>query len=250
MSRAAVATLALSSAAVVVADPATGRPVAIREVVAAGATANELAGVSWTAFVDTKVTGRLRPRRDAPPGFVLRPLAPYSGSAAGFLVVAADRSADGAAWLRVQVPRRPNGSAVWIPVRAVSLVPTRLRVVVHLRTRTIELLSGTRVIRSAPAGIGRPGTPTPRGRFAVEDLVPTVTPADRAMYGRFVITLTAHSTALRRFNGGVGQVAIHGTREPARVGRPSSYGCVVLDDRTLLDFWRLLDPGVPVVVTD
>ena len=68
---------------------------------------------------------------------------------------------------------------------------------------------GTRRLASWPAGIGGPGTPTPVGRFAIQDPVPTL-PEWRGVYGAHTLTLTAHSPTLRRFMGGDALVAIHG----------------------------------------
>ena len=73
--------------------------------------------------------------------------------------------------------------------------------------------------------------------------------ADRETYGRFVVTLTAHSTVLTRFNGGDGQIAIHGSGSLGRVGRASSHGCIILGDAALTTVFRAVEPGTPVIVT-
>jgi lipoprotein-anchoring transpeptidase ErfK/SrfK len=130
----------------------------------------------------------------------------------------------------------------------VHLATTTTRVVVRLDGRRLELWRGAQRVASYPAGIGRAATPTPTGTFAVEDTV--VTPrADRGTYGRYIVTLTAHSEVLKRFNGGDGQIAIHGSGSLGRVGRPSSHGCVVLDDAALTAVFRAVGPGTPIIVT-
>ena len=55
--------------------------------------------------------------------------------------------------------------------------------------------------------VGKPSTPTPHGRFFVEESV-RMPPGSAG--GPFALALSAHSDALRTFEGGSGQVAIHG----------------------------------------
>jgi lipoprotein-anchoring transpeptidase ErfK/SrfK len=120
---------------------------------------------------------------------------------------------------------------------------------VRLESRRLEIWRGARRVASWPAGVGRPGTPTPTGRFAIQDPVRTH-PEWVGVYGRYTLTLTAHSTALRTFMGGDALVAIHGTGTGRgwRVGRPSSYGCVILGERELAIAARHARPGTPVII--
>jgi lipoprotein-anchoring transpeptidase ErfK/SrfK len=100
------------------------------------------------------------------------------------------------------------------------------------------------LIRAIAAVVGRPSTPTPHGRFFVEETVRM--PAGSAG-GPYALALSAHSNALRTFNGGSGQIAIHGVAHlNGAVGTASSHGCVRLADRDITWLAAHIAPGVPV----
>lgn len=192
---------------------------------------------------------RAAPRPGARPVMRLPALTRWSRTRAGFMVTGRHRDARGRAWVRVQLPVRPNGTSGWVPGRAVRLGSTAVRVVVRLGARRLEVWRGGRRVRAWRAGHGRPATPTPTGRFAVQDPV-RVEPAGRRLYGRHAIILTAHSVALRTFMGGEALVAIHGSGSSGaqRLGRASSFGCVILGERALAEVAALAAPGTPVIV--
>lgn len=202
---------------------------------------------AWTAEVLSTVKARMAPRVDAGVRTILRSYTPYSSAPARFLATAAARDSGGRDWVRVQIAERPNTSSAWVPAAAVHLARTTTRIVVRLGARRLELWRGAERVADYPAGIGRAVTPTPTGTFAVQDTV--VTPdADRDAYGRFILTLTAHSDVLRRFGGGDGQIAIHGSGSLGRIGRPSSHGCVIVSDVALANLFRKVTAGTPVII--
>lgn len=47
---------------------------------------------------------------------------------------------------------------------------------------------------------------------------------------------------------GGGQYAIHGTNRPASVGRFASYGCIRMHNRDILDLFKRVSIGTPVIV--
>ncbi len=103
-------------------------------------------------------------------------------------------------------------------------------------------------IRGFPASVGKPSTPTPHGHFFVEESVRM--PAGSAG-GPFALALNAHSDVLRTFEGGSGQVAIHGVANlDGAVGTASSHGCVRLADRAIRWLAAHVAPGVPVDISD
>lgn len=201
------------------------------------------------ARVPAPVVARAAPRAGGRAVMRLRATTRWSGRRAAFMVTGRHRDAGGRRWVRVQLPLRPNGTSGWVPARAVRLAGTSVRIVVRLGARRLEVWRGARRVRSWPAGFGRAATPTPTGRFAVQDPVP-VDPRARHLYSRHALILTAHSVALRRFMGGEALIAIHGTGtgQAQRVGRPSSYGCVILGDAALAATARYAAPGTPVVI--
>jgi lipoprotein-anchoring transpeptidase ErfK/SrfK len=148
-------------------------------------------------------------------------------------------------WLRVVLPTRPNGSTGWVPAAAVRLLPVSMTVDVDLAARRLRLRDGGTIVADTPVGIGSRAYPTPRGRFYVTD---RVRPADpRGPYGTFALGLSAYSPTLTEFGGGDGQVAIHGTNDPASIGAAVSHGCVRVPDDVAALLARV-PLGTPVTV--
>lgn len=209
----------------------------------------ESARPTVTARVVVPVTALGAPRAGAAPKMRLVGATAWSGTAQRLMVTGTHVDARGHEWVRVQLPVRPNESNGWVPADHLRLTGTRIRFEVHLRSRRLEIWSGTRRIAAWRAGVGRAGTPTPAGRFAIQDPVSTL-PAWRSVYGSFTLTLTAHSTALRHFMGGDALVAIHGAGSGRswRIGEASSYGCVILAEPALAIAARYARAGTPVVI--
>jgi lipoprotein-anchoring transpeptidase ErfK/SrfK len=209
----------------------------------------ERARPTVTARVVVPVTALGAPRAGATPRMRLIGATAWSGTAQRLMVTGTHTDVRGHHWVRVQLPVRPNGSNGWVRADRLRLTGTRIRFEVHLGSRRLEIWSGTRRLAAWRAGIGRAATPTPVGRFAIQDPVPTL-PGWRSVYGRFTLTLTAHSTALRRFMGGDALVAIHGAGSGRswRVGTASSFGCVILGERALAVAARYARAGTPVVI--
>ncbi len=70
-------------------------------------------------------------------------------------------------WYRVWLPMRPNGSEGYVHADDVRLVRRERRITIDLSDRELVLYrEGEPVLRSTVA-IGAPGTPTPTGRYYV-----------------------------------------------------------------------------------
>ena len=91
-----------------------------------------------------------------------------------------------------------------------------------------------------------PQNPTPQGLFALSEIVPQSNP--RGFYGPFILTLSAHSDRLSDFDGGQGQVAIHGTNLPGLLGGAVSHGCVRMPNTGIKKVAKLVPPGAPVEI--
>ncbi len=169
---------------------------------------------------------------------------PITGSRTILPVIARTRSAAGTRWLRVLLPGRPNGDAGWIRQQGTALSTTRWRVVVQTRSRRLLVFHGGRLAGSLSAIVGRPSTPTPRGRFFVEE---SVRMPQGAAGAPFALALSARSDALRHFEGGPGQIAIHGTaRLRGALGTASSHGCVRLAGPAVAWLAANVPAGAPV----
>ena len=150
-----------------------------------------------------------------------------------------------AGWVQVALPTRPNGSTGWVRADEVRLEPVDARVEVDLAARHLRLLDGARVLADTPVAIGSTANPTPRGAFYVTDRVRP--PDPHGAYGSFALGLSAHSPTLTEFEGSDGQVAVHGTNDPASIGRAVSHGCVRVPDAVAAQL-AALPLGTPVTI--
>jgi lipoprotein-anchoring transpeptidase ErfK/SrfK len=148
------------------------------------------------------------------------------------------------AWLRVLLPLRPNGSSGWIRARDVALRTNPYRVDVRLRAHRLVVTRGGRVVLRSAIGVGRAVTPTPRGLAFVTVLLRQ--PDPHGLYGPWAFGLSLYSPVLSSFGGGPGQVGIHGTDDPAGIGRDVSHGCIRLPNAAIERLARLLPLGTPV----
>ncbi len=161
------------------------------------------------------------------------------------------RDAAGRTWLHVRLPGRALGRPAppatgWIRAAGTRAGSTRWHLVVRLRSRRVQAVRAGRVVRSFAAVVGRPSTPTPRGEFFVEENVRL----PRARAGApFALALSARSAVFQEFDGGPGQIALHGRGNLGGTpGTAASHGCVRLADADIAWLAARIAPGVPVTV--
>jgi lipoprotein-anchoring transpeptidase ErfK/SrfK len=145
----------------------------------------------------------------------------------GVLAVQRDRSC-APAWYRVQLPVRPNGS-----------------IGVDLSDRRVTLYRDGERVLSMTAAIGKPGTPTPTGRYYVNQRLLAADPS--GPFGPGAVGISAFSPTLQYWAQG-GPIAIHGTNTPYKLGLAVSYGCVRIANSHLLRLYGEADEGTPVVI--
>jgi lipoprotein-anchoring transpeptidase ErfK/SrfK len=107
-------------------------------------------------------------------------------------------------------------------------------------------VNGTRVLRTAVVGIGRPGSPTPTGRFSITDKLPGSQYG--AYYGCCILALSGHQTNTPAGWHGGDRLAIHGTNAPGSIGVPSSAGCLHAEAADLRTLMRRVPLGTPVFI--
>jgi lipoprotein-anchoring transpeptidase ErfK/SrfK len=149
-------------------------------------------------------------------------------------------------WLRVTASERANGQHGWIRASAARLGATDIWIRVDRSRRELTLRRGRRVLRRLPVAVGRPGTETPLGRFAVTDRLRTES-AD-SPYGCCAVALSGHQTKLLPGWPGGDRLAIHATPNPETVGRPASLGCMRAYEKDIRVLMRRVPLGAPVVV--
>ncbi|MGB9185049.1 MAG: L,D-transpeptidase [Solirubrobacteraceae bacterium] len=92
--------------------------------------------------------------------------------------------------------------------------------------RRVRVYYNGRILRSFPAVVGKPSTPTPSGTFFVEE---TVTMPASMPGGPYALALSARSSVFQEFDGGPGQIAIHGrVGLGGDLGQAESHGCMRL----------------------
>ena len=162
-----------------------------------------------------------------------------------YLALRETTDAHGTDWVRVRLPRRPNGSTGW--VRRATLgtwhrVTTLLRV--NRRTLRATLYDRRHVVWRSRIGVGAPGTPTPRGRFYVRERLRNLSHAP--LYGPVAFGTSAYSRLTDWPGGGI--VGIHGTDQPELLPGRVSHGCIRLPNKAVRRLARLLPIGTPVEV--
>ena len=104
-----------------------------------------------------------------------------------------------------------------------------------------------RATRTFKAVVGKPSTPTPLGRFFVEE---TVSLGPQDVGAPYALALSARSNVLHEFDGGPGQIALHGTNNTGGVlGTAASHGCIRFDTQAITWLATRIGPGIPVTIT-
>jgi lipoprotein-anchoring transpeptidase ErfK/SrfK len=157
----------------------------------------------------------------------------------------------GGSWLQVRLPGRtlkgtqPPATG-WISTANTRASATDWHLVVNRRARSVTAYNNGRRVRSYKAIVGKSSTPTPRGEFFVEENV-------RLPGGRsgapFALATSARSKVFQEFEGGPGQIALHGlTHVGGTLGTAVSHGCVRLANRSISWLAARIKPGDPVTI--
>jgi lipoprotein-anchoring transpeptidase ErfK/SrfK len=150
-------------------------------------------------------------------------------------------------WYQVLVPQRPNDTSGWIQQADVTTSTTTYKLTVQLSSHHLWLTNAGKPVLDTPAVIGTGATPTPTGLFYVTDPVDLRTNPNTA-YGVFALGLSGYSNVLTSFEGGPGQIAVHGTNNAAQVGQSISNGCVRIPNPDILQIAAVVPLGTPVQI--
>ena len=151
-------------------------------------------------------------------------------------------------WLGVVTTHLPNGKLGWVDPAQSSLAQwrTRISVTIDLSARRLVVRRNDRALRRITVAVGRPETPTPRGRFAVTDKLPGYRYS--SAYGCCILALSAHQPNLPLGWQGGDRIAVHGTNDPASIGTAASAGCPRAGDADMRYLLRKVPRGAPVFV--
>lgn len=149
------------------------------------------------------------------------------------------------AWYRVQLPVRPNGSTGYVRAGDVSLSEVRTRIEIDLSGRRVEFFRDGRLVLRAKAGVGSDATPTPTGRYYVNQRL--LARDASGPWGPGGIGISAFSPVLESWTQG-GPIAIHGTNDPSSIGRAVTFGCLRIRNGQVARMLYANPEGTPVVI--
>lgn len=153
---------------------------------------------------------------------------------------------DGNQWVHVRLPGRPSGLTGWILADQTIRSSTEWHLVVSISTRRVVVYRDGVAMRAFPAVVAKPSTPTPHGEFFVEEAESI--PASQ-VGGPYALAISARSEVFQEFEGGPGQIGIHGTNGlPDPLGSASSHGCIRVSPSAITWLAHRIGAGVPVTV--
>jgi len=236
---AAVAAAALTFAG---GSPSTAADTAGASAVPKGAEklSDELKVSRW-AYSVSLAPIRSRPRTDAKTVGKLR-LRTELGGAESYLMLHRWTDKEGITWVQVRIPGRPNGRVGWVSRDSLGDIhKTTVSMELQRNKRRMLVRKNGKVVLRVPVGIGKPGTPTPAGRYWIRDRFH----ADGGVYGPRALGTAAYAPYLTDWPLG-GIIGIHGTNQPQLVpGRPS-HGCIRMKNKDVLRVYRIVQIGTPL----
>jgi lipoprotein-anchoring transpeptidase ErfK/SrfK len=149
-------------------------------------------------------------------------------------------------WAKVLLPIRPNGTTGWVRTRDIRITPTNFRVRVELGAHRITIFQADAVTYQGPVAIGAPETPTPTGEYYVRVKIKAIDPT--TVYGPYAWGLSSHSDVLETFNGGDGEIGIHGNNDASVLGSDVTHGCIRMDNDAITELTKVIRLGTPVDV--
>jgi lipoprotein-anchoring transpeptidase ErfK/SrfK len=157
----------------------------------------------------------------------------------------------GGSWLQVRLPGRalkgkqPPDSG-WISAANTRSSATDWHLVINRGARSVTVYHNGSRLRSYKAIVGKSSTPTPTGEFFVEENVRL--PGNRPG-APFALATSARSKVFQEFEGGPGQIALHGLSNiGGSLGTAVSHGCVRLANRSISWLAARIKPGDPVTI--
>ncbi len=148
-------------------------------------------------------------------------------------------------WLAVSMLARPNQQVGWVRRDDVTLSTTQYRMELSVSNFDLKVFDGPNLVVETKVVVGTPSTPTPLGHFYLTEKI--ARPPTSA-YGSWIMATSAYSEQLDSFDGGLPQVAFHGTNAPQLIGTRASNGCVRMPDAVDIQLAGLLPPGTPITI--
>ncbi len=164
-----------------------------------------------------------------------------------YIALASWTDPHGNTWVKIRVPKRPNGVKGWVPrlaLRSFTLVREFLEI--DRRKLRATLYRAGKQVMTTRIGIGTKANPTPVGRFYIREKFRV---RSSPIYGPYALGTSAYAPKLTDWPGG-GVVGLHGTNQPGLIpGRPS-HGCIRLRNSSISKLYRLTPRGTPIHIHD
>jgi lipoprotein-anchoring transpeptidase ErfK/SrfK len=152
-------------------------------------------------------------------------------------------------WLGVTTPELPNGTLGWVDRRAAAIAVERTRWAIRadVSSRTVVLTRSGRTVKRLRVAVGRAGSSTPTGNYAVTDKLSGGNYGP--YYGCCILAISAIQPNTPPGWTGGNRMAIHGTDDPSSIGAASSAGCLRASDGDLAYLMSRVPVGTPVVIS-
>jgi len=117
--------------------------------------------------------------------------------------------------------------------------PSR-RIVVSIPDRKLAVMEADRVVKVFEAAVGAPCSPSPTGSFKIVDRIPNPTWYTK---GRIVPPGKSNPLGTRWLGLSKKGYGIHGTNQPASIGRDASHGCIRLRIKDIEELFDMVSVG-------
>lgn len=151
-------------------------------------------------------------------------------------------------WWQVRVPARPNESVGWVSASDVRVELDPYSMTASLHRHVMIVYKYGKVMWRLRVGVGAPDAPTPTGRFYLTELLIAAHPG--GPYGPYAYGTSAFSNVFSEFEGGNGQIGVHGTNNPASIGASISHGCIRLHNADIRRLAHVIPAGTPLTITE
>ena len=122
---------------------------------------------------------------------------------------------------------------------------TLRRVIVSLPDRKLALLRNGQVVKTYPVAVGKPSTPSPVGEFKIVNRVTNPTYYHR---GQVITPGNDNPVGSRWIGLSAKGYGIHGTNQPASIGKAASTGCIRMSKHDLEELFAELQVGDAVEI--
>lgn len=151
-------------------------------------------------------------------------------------------------WWQVRVPARPNGSFGWVSASDVRIELDPYSMTASLHRHVLTVYKYGEVMWRLRIGVGAPDAPTPTGQYYLTELLIAAHPG--GPYGPYAYGTSAFSNVFSEFEGGNGQIGVHGTNNPASIGASISHGCIRLHNADISKLAHVIPAGTPLTIRE